>query len=74
VTVSVEYYELGDRVIEARVDPDTPGVCRRTLTLTVVSGPPLSLEEYRRVSAAVVADQLGQGCVVHPWAAPGLEE
>jgi hypothetical protein len=72
--VSVEYWELGDRVIEARVEPDTPGVCRRTLTLTVVSGPPLTLGEYRRVSAALVAELVGRGDVVHSWSAPEPEE
>jgi hypothetical protein len=72
--VSVEYLVLADRVIEARVEPDTPGFRPRTPTLTVVSGPPLTVEEYRRVSAAVVAELVGRGCVVHSWCAPELEE
>jgi hypothetical protein len=71
--VSVEYLEIENRVIEWRLEPDTPGVCRRTLTLTVVSGPPLTLEEYRRASAALVAELVGSGCVVLSWSAPELE-
>ncbi len=65
------YVELEDRVFGFSVEPDTPGTCRRTLTIWVESGAPLSEEEYRRISAWCVAELVGGRADVIGW---GFEE
>ncbi|HJZ53961.1 MAG TPA: hypothetical protein VKE74_03340 [Gemmataceae bacterium] len=52
--MGVEYVETAGRVFEVTITPDTPGYVRRTLTVRLVSGPPLTHEEWRRLAAAWV--------------------
>ena len=63
----VEYIELADRVVRVKMVPDTPGVCRRRVTLRVVSGPEFSEDEADRVMAAIVAELVGTGNDMIRW-------
>lgn len=65
----IRYIETSNRVFAWEVTPDTePELVRpRTITITIVSGPPLSLEEYQRLSARLVAELVGEGVIVHSW-------
>lgn len=66
-----QFIELADRVFSYEITPDTPGICRRTMTVEVESGPPLTREEYDRVTAAVVAEMVAAGSVVYGWGPTG---
>jgi hypothetical protein len=68
------YIELSDRVLSYEVTPgdEVPGHINRTLRVAVESGPPLSVAEYQRVSAACVAELVAAGAEVFVWG--GIEE
>ena len=59
--------ELSDRVFEITVTPDTPGYHHRQFRIRVLSGPLMTGEEADRVSAASVAELVGQGQDVYGW-------
>lgn len=63
--------ETGNRVFELRVTPgdEVPGVCRRTLSAELLSGPPLSEAEAARVTREVVADAVARGLDMVSWGA-----
>lgn len=57
------------RVFRVRLTPDTPGVCRRSVTVTVEAGPPMEFDrdELDGIMARFVADLVGRGIDVVGW-------
>lgn len=53
--------ETATHVFESVVVPDTPGRCDRTLTLTLLSGPPLTPEQAAAIRQAVVRGLIDGG-------------
>jgi hypothetical protein len=62
--MAVELVELDNRVLEIEQVPDTPGVCHRTISFRVLSGPPLAAEEFVRIKQALVRHLIGEGAQV----------
>jgi hypothetical protein len=65
--VSTRYVELADRVFSITITPDTPGHLRRQVLIAVESGPGLTEQEYKQITASVVADLVSQGVDVIGW-------
>jgi hypothetical protein len=65
----VRYVKTPTHVFRFEVTPDTPGRCRRTVRIHIESGPPLDEDDYRRISAKLVAELVGFGCDVYRWSA-----
>lgn len=59
----VALIELSNRVFEVTCTPgdEVPGVCPRTLGIRLLSGPPLSDEEWGRMKEGVVRDMIAKG-------------
>lgn len=60
-------FELERHVFEARIWPDTPGVCRRSYSLVQLSGPPLTQSQWDAIAAVFIADLKEAGARVHGW-------
>lgn len=56
-----EIIELDCRVFEAVACPDTPGRCRRTLTIRQLSGPDLDDAQWLAVQGEVVRELIRRG-------------
>lgn len=57
--------ETATHVFEIAMTPDTPGVCRRTIGVRLVSGKSLSDAEWAVITAKLVADYQQRGGKVH---------
>lgn len=53
--------ETATHVFEATVEPDAPGDLERTLSLRVLSGPPMTEEEWGRLKEGVVRALIDAG-------------
>ncbi|HEY1188572.1 MAG TPA: hypothetical protein VGE74_13045 [Gemmata sp.] len=63
--MSVQIIECERHVVQVEMTPDDPGYINRTLKLSLLSGPPLTDEQWGRVQEAVVRQLIGAGCRVH---------
>lgn len=70
--MNVQYVETANRVFrleERPNDPDAPpdAHCRRTVTVTLESGPPLTREEVDSILLTTIADAVSRGIDVIGW-------
>ena len=65
----IQYLEAGDRLLRCELLPDdVPTECRRrTLTVSVLSGAELTVDEWQRISAGLIAELVGEGIDVRSW-------
>lgn len=65
--MTTDIIELADRVFEVTTTPgdEVPGVCRRTCTIRLLSGPPLTDEDFARIKQTVVRDLIDLGLRVY---------
>lgn len=61
--MTVELIECDRHVFEVTCEPgdEVPGVCDRTLTVRLLSGPALSDADWGRIKEAVVRDLIARG-------------
>lgn len=57
--------ETDCRVFEITMHPETPGHMRRTITVRMLSGEPMTEREAKTVGAALIACYEQQGGTVH---------
>lgn len=57
----VKIVETATHVFEVRITPDTPGRCERTATVSILSGTPLTVEEWQRAREQCVRDLIAAG-------------
>jgi hypothetical protein len=67
--MSVEYIETADHVFRAEFIPgdEVPGHCRRRLTITVESGPPITEAEALPALTQMIASMVADGIDVVSW-------